>query len=84
MSRDACVDLARQTNRDPAEIIDWWLERASIREFEGGQSRDAAEHDAFEEVRSALEALPLIDGERLGAQRAKPVRTSRSRRSTEG
>ena len=30
-----------------------WAERAAIREFEGGQSRDDAERDALDDVRAA-------------------------------
>ena len=35
--------------------LEWWAERAAIREVDGGQSREDAEREAFDEVREMLE-----------------------------
>jgi hypothetical protein len=53
--RDQCVELARRVGRDPDEVVEWWAERAAIREVDGGQAREDAERDAFDEVRDMLE-----------------------------
>ena len=53
--RDQCVELAIRLGRDPEEVIEWWAERAAIREVDGGQSREDAEREAFDEVRDMLE-----------------------------
>lgn len=53
--RDRCIELARRIGRDPDEIVEWWAERAAIREVDGGQARADAERDAFEELRDQLE-----------------------------
>ena len=54
MSREDCIALATKFQRIPNEVIDWWEERAAIREFEGGQTRVAAEQDALRDVEAAL------------------------------
>ena len=66
--REACRDLARHVGRDPDELVEDWLERAAIREFDGGQSRADAERDALDELRREL-AGPLA-GERKGPRSA--------------
>ena len=53
--RDQCRELAVRVGRDPDEVIEWWSERAAIREIDGGQPRADAERDAFEELRTTLE-----------------------------
>jgi hypothetical protein len=55
MSRQACIQLARRFSLAPADVIERWDERAAIREFEGGQDRASAEHDALDDVRRELE-----------------------------
>ena len=54
VSREDCIALATLFQCHPTEIIDWWEERAAIREFEGGQDRQAAEHDALRDIELAL------------------------------
>ena len=54
--RDECRELALRVGRDPDEVIEWWAERAAIREIDGGQPRAEAERDAFEELRAQLVA----------------------------
>lgn len=54
MSREACLELARRTGRDPDAVVEDWLERAAIREFEGGQPRADAERDALADLRVEL------------------------------
>ncbi len=56
MIRDDVLELARQLDRDGEELLEWWSERAAIREIDGGQLRAEAEHDAFEELRASLDA----------------------------
>jgi len=57
-------ELARQLGRDGDELVEWWAERAAIREVDGGQLRADAEREAFDELRSSL-----AEGRR-GPQRA--------------
>jgi hypothetical protein len=64
MSREACLELARRTGRDPDAVVEDWLERAAIREFEGGQPRADAERDALADLRAAL--LGAREPERAG------------------
>ena len=54
MSREACLELARRLGRDPDELVEWWAERAAIREHDGAQSREAAERAAFDDLHDAL------------------------------
>ena len=76
MSREALVELARRLGRDPDELVEWWAERAAIREVDGGQPRDAAEAGALDDLRTAL-------GERRGPLRAEgaTVGSSAARKS---
>jgi hypothetical protein len=55
MIRDQVLELARQFDRDGDELVEWWSERAAIREIEGGQLRADAESDAFDELRASLD-----------------------------
>jgi hypothetical protein len=65
--RDQCVELAHRFGRDPDEVVEWWAERAAIREVEGGQARDDAEREALAEVREMLErAVSAVAGDRKG------------------
>jgi hypothetical protein len=52
--RDACVELARKLGIDAAGVIERWEERAAVRQYDGGQTRQDAERDAFEDVRAEL------------------------------
>lgn len=55
-ARDDCLALAKRFQQNPEAVVDWWAERAAIREFEGGQEREEAERDALKDVEMALEA----------------------------
>jgi hypothetical protein len=73
VTREACIELARDAGRNPDEVIEWWTERAAIREFEAGEPREAAEHNALDDVRAALRkgpksAMPDVS---VGARRHK-------------
>jgi hypothetical protein len=46
--------LAATTKRDPLDVLEFWLERASIREYDGGQPREYAERDALADVEQWL------------------------------
>lgn len=52
MSRQACLELARDLGVDADALVEQWAERAAIREFEGGQARADAERDALDDVRA--------------------------------
>jgi hypothetical protein len=52
--REACMELAKKLGLDALDVIERWAERAAIREYEGGQTRQDAERDAFEDVRRQL------------------------------
>jgi hypothetical protein len=47
--------LAATHSKSPADVLEFWLERASIREYCGGQSRQAAELAAMADVEQWLE-----------------------------
>lgn len=47
--------LATLHQRNPLHLLEWFLERASIREFDGGLSRAEAERLALEDVANELE-----------------------------
>lgn len=49
--RDRCLELASQIGRDGDELVEWWAERAAVRQFDGGQPRGDAEREAFEDLR---------------------------------
>ena len=66
MSKEACTELARRVGIDPEDVIESWIERAAIREFEGGQSRADADRDALEELRHAYEVVELAGQPRRG------------------
>ncbi len=67
---EACVDLARRFHRNPEDVVDWWRERAAIREFEGGQTRDEAERDELADVEALLGGDGLVRGDRRSAQQS--------------
>jgi hypothetical protein len=62
MSREACIELARTLGIAEDVVVEQWAERAAIREFEGGQSRADAEHDALEDIRAAHRRGPRSAG----------------------
>jgi hypothetical protein len=64
MTRDAIIELARDAGQPVDDVLEWWGERAAIREFDGGQPRATAEVDALADVQAWLGAG------RLGPRRA--------------
>ena len=52
MSRDACIELAQALGIDISAALEHWGERAAIREFEGGLSREDAERAALDDLRA--------------------------------
>ena len=80
MSRVACIQLAETAGVDPDELIEWWEERAAVREYDGGQARPEAEHDALEDMRAMLEIGPWILA-RKGPKSATPKQPDALRRS---
>lgn len=67
--RAAVVELAEQSGVDPDELLEWWGERAAIREIDGGQSREDAERGALDDMREML-ALGAWMLERKGPRSA--------------
>jgi hypothetical protein len=51
---DAFDELAAKTGRSRDEVIETWSERAAIRQYLGGLSRDMAEQLALEDTRDLL------------------------------
>jgi hypothetical protein len=75
--RDQCLELARQTGRDGEDLVEWWAERAAIREIDGGQPRAEAELDALEELRAYV-AAPRRGPLRAGSTLASVTTTKRT------
>jgi hypothetical protein len=73
-----CEDLAHQLRLDADDVIERWAERAAIREHDGGQPRDDAERDAFDDIRCELDGL-LVAGARRGPLRADGASTADER-----
>lgn len=46
--------IARESQRDILDVFEWFLERASIREYCAGMPRDAAEEAALDDVRQIV------------------------------
>ncbi len=65
MSRDGCIELARRLGLTADDVIEWWLERSSVREFDGGLARDAAELAAFEDAHVHFEPVAEDDDDPL-------------------
>jgi hypothetical protein len=77
MSRDGCIELARTLGLEADDVIEWWLERSSVREYDGGLTREAAEAAALEDARvhfdpldGAVELASLRDAKRIGPKAA--------------
>ena len=73
MIRDQVIELARQLDRDRDELVEWWSERAAIREIDGGQPRADAERDAFDELRASVD-----EGRRGPLRAGRAVDTKRN------
>lgn len=82
MSRDACIELAGRAGVDPDELLEYWSERAAIREHDGGQPRDEAERDALEDMRELITLGPWVLGERKGPKSVAPTAKAESRERT--
>jgi hypothetical protein len=52
--RAAVIQLAEQSGVDPDELVEYWAERAAIREIDGGQTREDAEQGALGDIRELL------------------------------
>jgi hypothetical protein len=70
MSRQACIELAERAGVDPDELVEYWEERAAIREVDGGQARDDAERAALEDMREMIAIGPWVLGKRRGPRSA--------------
>ncbi len=44
--------IAARDKRNPAEVLEFWLERSAIIQYEAGLSRDDAERAALDETES--------------------------------
>lgn len=50
MNRVKLQTIAKNAGRDLDDAIELWIERAAIREFDGGMKRRDAESDAYYDV----------------------------------
>ena len=65
VSRDACIELAKTAGRDPEDVVEWWTERAAIREHDAGSTRASAEAAALDDIRAALAVSTRIGPKRV-------------------
>lgn len=49
-TRQAVLDYARKRRLDERDVLEWWTERAAVREYDGGTQRDEAERLAMVDV----------------------------------
>ena len=70
MSKQACIELAERAGVDPDELVEYWEERAAIREVDGGQARDDAERAALDDMREVVAIGAWVLGERKGPKSA--------------
>ncbi len=54
MSRAAVIELAQGAGLDVDDVLEYWGERAAVREIDGGQERAAAESGALEDIRELI------------------------------
>ena len=54
MSRASVIELAEKAGLDVADVVEYWEERAAIRELDGEQDRVAAERGALEDIRELI------------------------------
>jgi len=80
MSREGCIELARRLGLDSDQVLEWWSERAAVREFDGGLTREAAELAAFDDLRLELDSTSFASGDRRGPKRVEPAPTKKSDR----
>lgn len=75
--RHRCIDLAARLGLAVDDVLEYFAERAAIREIEGGAPRDEAEAGAWVDVRAKFDdvfADALLAGPRKGPQlREVPV-----------
>ena len=79
MSKQACIELAERAGVDPDELVEYWEERAAIREVDGGQPRDDAERAALEDMREMIAIGPWVLGKRKGPKSAVANEQQRER-----
>ncbi len=72
MSRSAVIELAEQAGIDPADVLEYWGERAAVREIDGGQERAVAESGALDDIRELI-AVGTWAFARKGPRSANPA-----------
>lgn len=60
---DAIEKLARQHGVNACEALEYFLERAAIREHDGGMSRDEAEAEALKDLEIYIQLWIQLKGE---------------------
>jgi hypothetical protein len=83
MSRAAVIELAEQAGVDVADVLEYWGERAAVREIDGGQERSVAEHGALDDIRELL-AIGTWTFERKGPRSAEPRKVPGTDRRNSG
>ncbi len=79
MTRDAVLELAASAEVDPEELLEYWNERAAIRELDGGQAREDAERDAVDDLRDLLAQGSWMLGDRKRPRRVDSTPGKRDR-----
>lgn len=67
--RHRCIDLAARLGLAVEDVLEYFTERAAIREVEGGAPRGAAEAGAWDDVRTRFDDVAsdaLLAGARKG------------------
>ena len=70
MSRDAVIELAHAAGLEVVDVLEYWSERAAVREIDGGQERDVAESGALEDIRELIAIGTWTFGARKGPRSA--------------
>lgn len=81
MSRSAVIELAEHAGADVADVLEYWEERAAVREIDGGQERAVAEAGALDDIRELL-AIGTWTFARKGPRSVTPTATTKRDRES--
>jgi hypothetical protein len=81
--RALVIQLAEHAGVDVEDVLEYWGERAALREFDGGQDREQAETAAVDDIRELL-AVGAWTFARKGPQSATLLSTSAKTRDLKG
>lgn len=83
MSRDAVIELARTAGLEIEDVLEYWAERAAVREIDGGQEREVAERGALDDIRELIAIGTWTFGARKGPRSADGLLDRDRERDTE-